>query len=42
MYGDAIKVVGADFEVAELTSLIERAITQAAVANGSTTRMEPV
>jgi Fe-S oxidoreductase len=29
MYSDAAKVVGADFEVAELTALIERAIAQA-------------
>ena len=29
MYSDAVKVVGADFEVAELTSLIERALVQA-------------
>ena len=26
MYSDAAKVVGADFEVAELTALIERAL----------------
>jgi Fe-S oxidoreductase len=30
MYGAAVKVVGADFEVAELTTLIERALGQAA------------
>ena len=29
MYSDAAKVVGADFEVAELTSLIEQALGQA-------------
>ena len=29
MYSDAIKVVGADFEVAELTTLIERALAPA-------------
>ena len=29
MYSDAVKVVGADFEVAELTALIERALAQA-------------
>jgi Fe-S oxidoreductase len=29
MYGDAVKVVGADFEVAELTALIERALADA-------------
>ena len=29
MYSDAVKVVGADFEVAELTELIERALAQA-------------
>jgi len=29
MYSDAAKVVGADFEVAELTALIERALAQA-------------
>ena len=29
MYSDAVKVVGADFEVAELTSLIERALVEA-------------
>ncbi len=29
MYSDAVKVVGADFEVAELTSLIERALGDA-------------
>jgi Fe-S oxidoreductase len=29
MYSDAAKVVGADFEVAELTALIERALVQA-------------
>ena len=29
MYSDAVKVVGADFEVAELTALIERALAEA-------------
>jgi Fe-S oxidoreductase len=29
MYSDAVKVVGADFEVAELTALIERALSEA-------------
>jgi Fe-S oxidoreductase len=29
MYSDAVKVVGADFEVAELTALIERALAKA-------------
>jgi hypothetical protein len=29
MYSDAAKVVGADFEVAELTALIERALAEA-------------
>ena len=29
MYSDAVKVVGADFEVAELTALIERALVEA-------------
>jgi hypothetical protein len=29
MYSDAVKVVGADFEVAELTALIERALAHA-------------
>jgi Fe-S oxidoreductase len=29
MYSDAVKVVGADFEVAELTALIEQALAQA-------------
>ena len=29
MYSDAAKVVGADFEVAELTTLIERALVEA-------------
>jgi hypothetical protein len=29
MYGDAVKVVGADFEVAELTALVERALSVA-------------
>jgi Fe-S oxidoreductase len=29
MYSDAVKVVGADFEVAELTALIERALARA-------------
>ena len=29
MYSDAAKVVGAEFEVAELTALIERALQQA-------------
>ena len=29
MYSDAAKVVGADFEVAELTALIEQALAQA-------------
>jgi Fe-S oxidoreductase len=29
MYSDAVKVVGADFEVAELTALVERALAQA-------------
>jgi hypothetical protein len=29
MYGDAVKVVGADFEVAELTALVERALASA-------------
>jgi Fe-S oxidoreductase len=32
MYSDAAKVVGADFEVAELTALIEQALAQAAPA----------
>jgi Fe-S oxidoreductase len=32
MYSDAAKTVGADFEVAELTALIERALDQAAVS----------
>ncbi len=32
MYSDAVKVVGADFEVAELTILIEQALTQATPA----------
>ena len=32
MYSDAAKTVGAEFEVAELTALIERALTEAAVA----------
>jgi Fe-S oxidoreductase len=30
MYSDAVKVVGADFEVAELTTLVERALASAA------------
>ena len=35
MYSDAVKVVGADFEVAELTALIERALAAAEpVASG--------
>jgi Fe-S oxidoreductase len=29
MYGDAVKVVGADFEVAELTALVEQALAAA-------------
>jgi hypothetical protein len=29
MYSDAAKVVGADFKVAELTALIERALARA-------------
>ena len=29
MYGDAVKVVGADFEVAELTALVEQALGEA-------------
>jgi hypothetical protein len=29
MYSDAVKTVGADFEVADLTVLIERAMAQA-------------
>ena len=29
MYSDAVKVVGADFEVAELTTLIEHALAEA-------------
>jgi Fe-S oxidoreductase len=29
MYSDAVKVVGADFEVAELTALVERALAEA-------------
>ena len=29
MYSDAAKVVGADFEVAELTALIDKALSQA-------------
>ena len=33
MYSDAAKVVGADFEVAELTALIERALAQAEPAS---------
>jgi hypothetical protein len=32
MYGDAVKVVGADFEVAELTTLMERALAAAVPA----------
>jgi Fe-S oxidoreductase len=32
MYSDAAKTVGAEFEVAELTGLIERAVAQASVA----------
>jgi Fe-S oxidoreductase len=32
MYSDAVKVVGADFEVAELTTLIEQALAHAAPA----------
>ena len=43
MYSDAVKVVGADFEVAELTVLIERALAGPsrpergrAVASGAT------
>ena len=34
MYSDAAKVVGADFEVAELTALIERALAEAEPALG--------
>jgi hypothetical protein len=33
MYSDAVKVVGAGFEVAELTALIERALAQAEPAH---------
>ena len=32
MYSDAVKVVGAEFEVAELTALVERALAQAETA----------
>jgi len=35
MYSDAVKVVGADFEVAELTALIERALVEAEPAPGA-------
>ena len=35
MYSDAVKVVGADFEVAELTALIERALAEAEPPSGS-------
>ena len=35
MYSDAAKTVGADFEVAELTALIERALDQASVTSPS-------
>ena len=35
MYSDAVKVVGADFEVAELTSLIERALASAEAEAGA-------
>jgi Fe-S oxidoreductase len=33
MYSDAAKVVGAEFEVAELTALIERALAEAEPAS---------
>jgi Fe-S oxidoreductase len=33
MYSDAVKVVGADFEVADLTMLMERALTAAVPAS---------
>jgi hypothetical protein len=33
MYGDAVKVVGADFEVADLTMLMERALAAAVPAS---------
>ena len=32
MYSDAVKVVGADFEVADLATLVERALADAEVA----------
>jgi hypothetical protein len=32
MYSDAVKVVGADFEVAELTALVEGTLAAAAPA----------
>ncbi len=35
MYSDAVKVVGADFEVAELTALIERALASAEAEAGA-------
>jgi len=35
MYSDAVKVVGADFEVAELTALVERALASAEAEAGA-------
>ncbi len=32
MYSDAVKTVGADFEVAELTTLLEQALAEAGLA----------